>query len=213
MSETPIKDTKDTETRQRILVKAQEIFLKTGFSKVTMDELANELGMSKKTLYKHFSSKEELLKVMMTEFRCGIEGYVNECMISVDIDFTEKLKRIMTFIGQNMSRISTPFADDLRRNAPEIWRDMDEFRKKHSLTHFAQLFKEGVEAGVFRADVSDYLVALIYTNSMQSIVNPAVLAEIPFTAHEVFEAIRKVVFEGILTEEGRKKLLKNGLVK
>jgi AcrR family transcriptional regulator len=88
MSDTPIKDTKDSETRQRILSTAQQIFLKTGFSKVTMDELANELGMSKKTLYKHFSSKEDLLKVIMTEFRCGIDDYVNECLNNREIDKT-----------------------------------------------------------------------------------------------------------------------------
>lgn len=208
MSEvTPIRDNKEKETRSRIIAKANEVFLKMGFSKVTMDELANDLGMSKKTLYKHFSSKEDLLKVMMTEFRCGIHDYIESCMEDEGIDFVEKLKRVMIYVSEQMAKVSTPFAEDMRRNAPELWREMEDFRQKHGVENFTKLLREGVEAGIFRSDINEYLIAMIYINSAQSLVNPAILAEIPFTATEVFTAIKKVLFQGILTEEGRKKVV------
>jgi AcrR family transcriptional regulator len=208
MSEvTPIRDTKDKETRARIIAKANEVFLKTGFSKVTMDELANELGMSKKTLYKHFSSKEDLLKVMMTEFRCEVHDYIDSCMGNGEIDFVEKLKRIMIYVSEQMAKVSTPFAEDMRRNAPELWKEMEQFRHEHGVENFTKLLREGMKAGIFRSDINEYLIAMIYINSAQSLVNPSILAEMPFTAAEVFTAIKKVVFQGILTEEGRKKVV------
>ncbi|MES2767167.1 MAG: TetR/AcrR family transcriptional regulator [Bacteroidota bacterium] len=208
MSEvTPIRDNKDKETRARIVAKANEVFLKIGFSKVTMDELANDLGMSKKTLYKHFSSKEDLLKVMMTEFRCEVHEYIDSCMSNTEIDFVEKLKRVMVYVSEQMAKVSTPFAEDMRRNAPELWKEMEQFRQEHGVENFTKLLQEGMKAGIFRSDVNEYLIAMIYINSAQSLCNPAILAEIPFTAAEVFTAIKKVVFQGILTEEGRKKVL------
>ncbi len=53
--------TDDIEIKDRILSRAEEMFLKFGYSKVTMDEIAANIGMSKKTLYKFFPSKEELV--------------------------------------------------------------------------------------------------------------------------------------------------------
>ncbi|HYF04346.1 MAG TPA: TetR/AcrR family transcriptional regulator [Patescibacteria group bacterium] len=200
------KDHRDKETRARIITKANEVFLKMGFSKVTMDELANDLGMSKKTLYKHFSSKDDLLRAMMTEFRCEVHDYIDSCMCNTEIDFVEKLKRIMVYVSEQMAKVSTPFAEDMRRNAPELWKEMEKFRHEHGVENFTKLLREGIQAGIFRSDINEYLIAMIYINSAQSLVNPAILTEIPFTASEVFTAIKKVVFQGILTDEGRKRV-------
>ena len=53
--------------RDRIVATAERIFLRSGFSRVLMDDLARELGMSKKTLYSHFASKEELLRAVLVQ--------------------------------------------------------------------------------------------------------------------------------------------------
>jgi AcrR family transcriptional regulator len=71
----------ELEIKKRIMHAAGQKFIQYGFSKVTMEEIAEELGMSKKTLYQHFESKNELLKDLvkhvMTEcdgFMCGLHG-------------------------------------------------------------------------------------------------------------------------------------------
>ena len=61
--------------KDRILTRAEEMFLKSGYSKVTMDEIASNLGMSKKTLYKYFSSKEELVKEIISKMRSIATDY------------------------------------------------------------------------------------------------------------------------------------------
>ena len=60
----------DMEIRDRILEKARDMFFKLGFSKVTMDEIAFELGMSKKTLYRYFKTKKNLY----TKLSWGLQG-------------------------------------------------------------------------------------------------------------------------------------------
>ena len=53
------------EVRDRIVAVAERVFLRSGFSRVLMDDLARELGMSKKTVYAHFASKEDLLRAVL----------------------------------------------------------------------------------------------------------------------------------------------------
>jgi len=69
--------TTDTEVRERIISYAREHFMHEGFSKVTLDEIATELGMSKKTLYKYFEDKEDLL-------RAGIEENLRNIAREID---------------------------------------------------------------------------------------------------------------------------------
>ena len=66
----------DNPIRAQILTKAREEFFTHGFSKVTTDELAVALGISKKTLYQHFSSKEELLQAAVYQLRDELEGFL-----------------------------------------------------------------------------------------------------------------------------------------
>ena len=68
----------ENEIKVKILHKAEEMFLQFGFSRVTMEEIAMELGMSKKTLYRFFPGKEQLLKEMINGMKCKFEDYVKQ---------------------------------------------------------------------------------------------------------------------------------------
>jgi len=193
----------DSEVRTRILNKAREHFFRSGFTKVTTDEIAAELGMSKKTLYKFFPSKEKLL-------RGAVETHLKETEVGIQrvlrdgrIDFVEKLKRLMKFIGEQLSRLGKPFIHDVRRNAPEVWREVDEFRRTRILSEFGKLFKQGAQKGVFRSDFDLQLILMMYTSAVQEMVNPEVLSQLPNSAAEVVDTIIKVIFEGMLTDEAR----------
>src|SRR3954470_10636315 len=111
----------DEDTKQRIMEEARSLFFRFGFSKVTMDEAAEGLGMSKKTLYKYFPSKEDLLQEVT---RCHIEGCDAElksiCTDSA-VDPLERLKRLMNYVAGIYNQMSEALVHDLRRHAPEIW--------------------------------------------------------------------------------------------
>ena len=61
---------KQMEPKDRILIKAEELFMQFGIRSVSMDDIANNLGMSKKTLYQYFADKDELVEA-------GVEGHIN----------------------------------------------------------------------------------------------------------------------------------------
>jgi len=194
-----------TDIKQRILEKALDQFLQFGFTKVTMDELAAELGMSKKTLYKWFPTKESLLQAVVEMKHEEIQNGIDGILLNEGMDFVEKLKRYMAFLGEQLSKYRAPFMRDIQRNAPEIWKQMEDFRREKVLSDFGKLLDEGVQKQVLRGDCDQQLVILMYLSSIQGLINPEVLSQLSFSATEVFETITKVLFEGILTDKARAK--------
>ncbi len=197
----------DIELKGRILSQAEEMFLKFGFSKVTMEEIAANLGISKKTIYKFFQGKDQLLKEIIHGMKCEVEDYVYKIWSNEKMDFVEKLKLLMNFIGKQSSKLHGPLLHDLQKCNPEIWKEVQEVRKKHSFEKFSRLLEEGIDKGVFRSDINKQLMVLFYLNAVQGIINPEVLSQLPFSADQVFEGIIKIMLEGLLTEEGRTKYI------
>jgi AcrR family transcriptional regulator len=110
----------DFEIRNRILEKAEEHFLQYGFSTVTMSEIATDLGMSKKTVYTHFQSKEDLASEMVKRMQDDISHQINELVDETGMDFIEKLKRILRITAMHHSRLTPHFRMDLQKHAPHI---------------------------------------------------------------------------------------------
>ena len=199
--QTEIKPEEDV--KQRILAEARNLFFRYGFSKVTMDETAEALGMSKKTLYRYFPSKEDLLQETTAAHmeECGAE--LKKICNRDDLSPLERLKLTMTYITGVFSKMSEPMVHDLRRNAPEIWRKVEEERQKNIETDFGALIKEGRHKGQFRKDVDESLFILIYSTVVREILNPEVLSGLPCKPSQVYDTICKVLFEGLLTDKAR----------
>ena len=197
----------DTEIKERILLAARDEFFTHGFSKVTVNEIASKTGMSKKTIYKHFDSKDALVhavtKATMNEMRACCE----EITRNEEVDFVDKLRQMMTLIGLQYSKLGRPLIEDLQKNAPHIWKHIDEFRRERIQNDFGNLLREGMRKRMFRSDIDEQLILLIYSNAIQTIINPETLMNLPFTVVQVFEAIMKVIYEGILTDEAKGKYL------
>ncbi len=195
----------ENEIKERILASAEEMFLKHGFAKVTMDEIASSLGMSKKTLYKFFSGKENLVKELIINRQCESENYINGIWMNAELDFVGKLKKMMDYLGAQSSKLRSPLFDDLRKSMPEVWMETHVLKKIKSFQKAADVLKLGIQDKIFRNDMGMDIVMLMFTSAVESLMNPETLSQIPYTGSQVIETIFKVIFEGILTEEGRAK--------
>ena len=108
------------EARERILRAAEELFLGHGFGRVTMDELAAELRMSKKTLYQHFASKEELCAAVLERAFVVIDAELGRVLGEEGLDFAERLTRFVRVVAARFEGAG-PFLRDLRREAPALY--------------------------------------------------------------------------------------------
>jgi AcrR family transcriptional regulator len=203
----------DVEVKNRILKKADDMFQSFGYSKITMAEIASGLGISKRTLYKHFSNKEHLLKEIISSIKCEVDSFIEGLIADKSMEFIEKLKRFMNFIAKQNARLEKPIVRDLMKNHPEFWHDIEEFRKKKAYSHLSRLIEQGIKSRIFRKDVNTEVVVLAYVSSIHSLINPEVLARLPISADQVFKDIVKILFEGIFTTEGRKKYNTSTLIK
>jgi AcrR family transcriptional regulator len=193
----------------RIIDAATNRFMNAGFYKVTMDEIASDLRMSKKTVYKFFPSKETLLKTIVHAFMRKIEREV-QGTISSDKPIEEKLTTLLAFIGKQLRKFSRPFMTDVQRFAPALWKEIEIFRRERVLSQLQQMFRQAKKERVFREDLDPDLFFLVLTTTIQGIMNPQVLSQQPFSAEEAFKGIFRILYEGALTDEARKRFqLKN----
>src|SRR5262249_2886414 len=120
----------DRTARQRILRAAREHFFAHGFHSVTMDDLAEGLGMSKKTIYAHFPSKTALLEAMLlAKFRCveeDLEAITSECAA----DFPTGLHRLLACLQRHTEEIRPPFVRDIQRDAPDLFKVVQARRRE-----------------------------------------------------------------------------------
>jgi AcrR family transcriptional regulator len=192
----------EIDDEMRIIEAASDRFMESGPYKVTMDEIASDLRMSKKTVYKFFPSKEVLLKAIVRMMLKRVEIEV-ERIISSDRPFEEKLTTILAFVGKIMRRISRPFVSDIQRFAPGLWKEIDTFRREKIFTKVQQMFRQAKKEGVFRMDLDTDLFFLIFTTIVQGIMNPQIVSQHSFSMEEAFKGIFSILYEGALTDEAR----------
>ena len=195
--------TTDTEIRERIISFAREHFMHEGFSKVTLDEIATELGMSKKTLYKYFEDKEDLLRAGIEENLRKIANEIDTITTS-DGSFGEKLARVMMLIGKQMSRLSRGAMLDMQKFTPELWKQIETFRREQIFNKIGKMITQAREENIFRSYVNEQILTLMIVNCIQGILNPDVLSQNSFSAEEAFRIIFRTIFEGALTDDALK---------
>ncbi len=119
----------EEEAKKRILELARVRFFAEGFVNVSIDDLCSDLGISKKTFYKLFPSKDELLRQealwLMGEARAFIESLLHS-----DRSFAEKAQTFSTAVALRASQISRTLIRDIQRHAPEVWKEIEEFRSE-----------------------------------------------------------------------------------
>ncbi len=195
--------TTETEIRQRIISFAREHFMRVGFSKVTLDEIATELGMSKKTLYKYFEDKEDLLRAGIEENLRKISQEIDAITTS-DGSFAEKLAKVMMLIGKQMSRLSRGAMLDMQKFTPELWNQIETFRREQIFNKIGKMIAQARRENIFRSHVNEQILTLMIINCVQGILNPEILSQNSFSAEEAFKVIFRTIFEGALTDDARK---------
>lgn len=210
MTPPAITNESTAETRRRIVAAALGRFMANGFSTVTMDDIAGELGMSKKTLYEFFPGKKELLRATT---RCNSDACEAElnAIAAEKLDFFERARKTFGHIARIYSRLTPAYMNDIRRNAPEVWADIQEFRRVRVRRHMLGLLDQGVAQGVLRKDLDRETLVRLYLTMTSALLNPEVSGWEPGEQiAPIFEVFVRVYFEGLITDAGRRGLSGKG---
>ena len=195
---------KQDPNRQRIVDAARVHFFSHGFRRVTMDDLAEELGISKKTLYAHFPAKFDLLEAVLADKFASVEAALKGITRRRPHDFPATLQDLLAGTQHELDEIKPPFIRDMRQKAPEVFRLVESRRAALIQRYFGKFFVDGQREGMVRKDVPAKLIIEMLLAMVQSIMNPPKMEELGMMPKEGFTGILKIILEGALTSKGRK---------
>jgi AcrR family transcriptional regulator len=189
----------------RIIAVARQHFFAHGFRGVTMDDLAGELGMSKKTLYAFFPTKSDLLRaVLLDKFR-RVEADLQLISTAFSKDMLDSLRQLLACLQRHTEEIRPPFVRDIRRETPQMFELVQTRRRQIIERYFGSLLEECRKAGIVRKDIPTRLIIEILLGATEAIMNPIRMAELDLTPKTGYSTIINVVFEGVLTKKGRQR--------
>lgn len=188
--------------QKRIELIARKIFLKNGFHKTSMDEIAKELKVSKKTLYKYFSTKEELIRTIQTGLEKEVRQNLEEIISSKDNTIV-KLRKLSNFISDLFLKVGIKWAEDLSTYYPQIWSEFEKRRSENIVNTFARILSQGKKENLI-VDKPNELIVQTITSGLQGVINPDFLIRSNYSLYEAFNITFDILISGILTKKGRK---------
>lgn len=193
---------KENSEKEKILLHARERILKEGFFKITMDEIATGLRISKKTIYKYYRSKDELINDVINEHKRFVETTIFTIFNS-ELSSVEKLFQMVRFFSQLALRVGENLLNDMRLHKPELWKEIDEFRKNIILANISRLIEQGKKEGMIVEQPTEILVA-IYISAITGVVNPEFIMNNKFSIQQAFNSVFEILMSGIFTPQGNK---------
>lgn len=190
--------------KDRILEIGGEKFFNEGFYKMTMDDVAAELHMSKKTIYKFFPSKEDLVKAISKHFMNSMKDKIVPAL-STDKNAIEKLEELMKILAKTSQKISPKMLDEMRRHFPSIWNEIDSFRTEMMFGNLTKVIEQGKKEGLF-LDYPTSIVMNMLVSSVRSVVNPEFILHNNFSLIEAARTAFKIIISGIVTKKGKQLL-------
>lgn len=193
--------------KDQILEKATDMFLTHGFKSVTMDDIASEMGISKKTIYQHFSNKDTLVKAttsnLFEKISCGIDD-----IILADKNPIEELFAIKDFVMKNLKDESASPIYQLQKYYPKVHKSLmiKQFNKMGSCV--IDNLEKGIQLGLFRKELNKELTARFYFAGMTSIKDVELFNPEQFSSKEVQLNYLEYHLRGICTPKGTEHLTK-----
>lgn len=191
-----------------IIERSSLIYLKYGIKSVTMDDLANHLGISKKTIYKYFEDKNDLIVTMIKrtlefeEKMCfKIQGHTENAL--------EALIQISRMVVERINNINPAIFFDLKKHHSEAWQILENHKWNFVLSAISKNIDRGIEEKYYRDDLNVEIIARLYVSTFDTIMNTDVYKWPEFQFQELFKEIMRFQFHGLVNENGKTYLKNN----
>ena len=191
--------------KELILNKGAELFLTLGFKSVTMDHIANEMGISKKTIYNFFQNKTDLVKAVTSYMFKGITTGVTEIKKNSSDPISE-IYDINLFLIKFLKRESVSPLYQLQKYYPLIHKDINKKQFNFITKSTTKSLKNGIKLGLFRKDIKIDFISRLYFKGMIGIRD---LETFPLKTYNPVKLQTDFIeyhLRAILTEKGLKNL-------
>ncbi|MBM7856146.1 AcrR family transcriptional regulator [Desulfohalotomaculum tongense] len=183
--------------KERIIQETKKQVSKFGFRRFTIDDVAFNLGISKKTIYKYFDSKRQLISAVIDSWLEREKERTLQIMESDD-NWLEKLQKVIFY--EIKKQIPLWMIAELQRFFPEEWSKTNAMgRFKHE--QLRKLLRQGIEEGDIRSDLHPAVIELVIYRSIHGLFETDFLILNNLTVNQVKKEIKKIILHGILKKD------------
>lgn len=189
------------EVRERILKAAEELFMKFGIRSVTMDEIASELGISKKTIYLHFEDKDSIVHEVATQ-RMICEKVECEEIYEKAANPIDEVCREIEMLKTHAAALNPVVIYDLKKYYPKTWQLFQQHKQTVFLEITKRNLKEGVEQGLYRREINIDILSKLRMEEIDFAFDQSVFPHEKFNQYDVHKTFIDHFLRGIITNRG-----------
>ncbi|MEP3208228.1 MAG: TetR/AcrR family transcriptional regulator [Maribacter sp.] len=193
--------------KQKILEKATDMFLNFGFKSVTMDDIANKMGISKKTIYAHYANKTSLVEDCSMHLFQIISGGIDH-ICSLEKNPIEELYEIKKFVMLHLKDEKSSPQYQLQKYYPKIHDTLRNMQFQTMQECVVENIKKGISLGIYRENLNIEFVSRIYFSGVNSIKDIQFFPTDKFPVTTLMDDYLEYHLRGIVTPKGRKILNK-----
>jgi AcrR family transcriptional regulator len=189
------------EEQKNILLKVRELYMKYGIKSITMDDVAMELGISKKTLYQFVTDKEDLVgRVIDIEIELRQEQ-ICKCF-RIGFNAVEELFEISIFMNKIILDKNPATEHDLKKYYPQQYQKIVKTRREGIYNYILLNLSKGIKEGLYRKDLDVEIIAKLYLSRSENIHFNELFTVEEFTSFKLFLELLTYHIRGIATEKG-----------
>lgn len=173
------------EIRQRIISACRQLAYSKGFRNITVDEIAQNAGVSKRTVYRRFQSKDEILEATIDDFLQDVGGESDQLLNSGQ-DIQIIIYKIINYvIAGRKSIMSQRVMEDLNQYYPHLWQKINDFRMERIKTMIAMAESQRA----FNSQINPLILSTIISVSIEEVVNPEFIIKNNLNFEEVIAQV------------------------
>jgi AcrR family transcriptional regulator len=185
---------KDQEIKTEILHNFRKAAAEKGFKKVSLDRLAAEMVISKKTIYKYFPGKEDLVAACLNEINDELDKSVKDIFEEQHPSRDMLVSALIKIFIQMSANVN--ILQDLHRYYPELWSVFDE-RRAARIKLAERFIEKGIAAGQFH-NVNVKVALFSYVAAVRTVINPSFLKTNKIEFNEAYESLITLFLNGLL---------------
>jgi len=189
--------------KQKIIEGAEQLFMRYGVRSVSMDDVAREVSVSKKTIYQHFNHKDDLVTETARNYLTGEMKEISEVTENA-ADALEELFLLSKCIRQNISRVNPSLLYDLQKYHPDAWEVFRDYKYNFIMGKVMSNLVRGKKENLYRTDINEKILSVMRVEQVQLIFDERAFPKGDFDFVEVQVQIFDHFIHGLLSDNGRK---------
>ncbi|GAB1446773.1 MAG: TetR/AcrR family transcriptional regulator [Cyclobacteriaceae bacterium] len=193
----------EVDTKIKILKGASELFLRYGIRSVSMDNIANHLGVSKKTIYQYFRDKDEMVLSVTEAHVLRDRDQLEKVAIDAK-NAVEELVELSGCLKENFRDMNPSLLFDLQKYHHQAWNLWLEFKNQFIREQIERSIEQGKKEGYFRPEINTKVIAIIRLETIQIAFDPTLFPRDTYSITEVQIQTFDHFIHGLFTDKGKK---------